>query len=365
MGGRLDLRGIIGPTRVGASQRSLLYQDVDPRRRGGRPDKGHAMLILTADNVRRALPMRVAIETQRRAFVALATSQSEVPLRTAVHGPPEGAVTLFMPARVGDEVGAKIVSLFPQNEARGLPRVQGVILVIDPDNGRPAALMDATYLTALRTGAATGVATDLLAVPKARTAAILGTGGQATAQLVAVCAVRPIERVWVYSRRPEHVAAFLAAAQPEVSATLLAAPSVAEAVRQADVVCAATTSSNPVLDGRDLKPGAHVNGIGSYTPEMQEIDTETVRRAGRVFVDSRSAALAEAGDVVIPLRQGVIGESDVVELGAVAAGQHPGRTSPEEITFFKSVGVAGQDVAAAAEVLRRAREMNLGQQLEL
>jgi ornithine cyclodeaminase len=327
--------------------------------------KSHTMLLLTATDVRRALPMRVAIETQRRAFAALATGRVSVPLRTAVHGPPAGAVTLFMPARVADEVGAKIVSVFPDNESRGLPIVQGILIIIDPETGKPAALMDATYLTAVRTGAATGVATDLLASPGARTAAILGTGVQATAQLSAVCAVRPIERVWVYSRRPDHVAAFLATVRTEVSATLAAASSAAEAVRQADVVCAATTSASPVFDGRDLKAGAHVNGIGSYTPEMQEVDTETVRRAGRVFVDSRSAALAEAGDVVIPLRQGAIGEGDVVELGAVAVGERPGRTDSQAITFFKSVGVAVQDVAAAAEVLRRARELGLGRDLEL
>jgi ornithine cyclodeaminase len=323
------------------------------------------MRFLSAEDVRRALPMRAAIETQRLAFAALATGQAVVPLRTAVHGPPEGAVTLFMPARLADAVGAKVVAVFPRNEARGLPIVHGVLLLVDPETGRPAALMDATYLTALRTGAATGAATDLLARPGARTAAILGTGVQATGQLLAVCAVRPIERVWVYSRSPEHVAAFLAAMQPAVSATLLAAPSAAEAVRQADVVCAATTSATPVLDGRQLKAGVHVNGIGSYTPAMQEVDTETVRRAGRVFVDSRSSALAEAGDVVIPLRQDVIGENDVVEVGAVIAGRHPGRTGAEEVTFFKSVGVAVQDVAAAAVALRRARELRLGRELEL
>jgi ornithine cyclodeaminase len=270
-----------------------------------------------------------------------------------------------MPARAGSGLGAKIVSVFPKNTARGLPTVHGVLILLEARTGRPAALMDATYLTALRTGAASGVATDLLALPGARTAAVLGTGAQAATQVLAACAVRPIARVRVFSRDSSHVAAFLARMQSEVPAALVAAASAAEAVRDADVVCTATTSATPVFDGRDLKPGTHVNGVGSYTPQMQEVDTEVVRRAGRVFVDCRAAALAEAGDVLIPLRQGVIREADLVELGAVAAGRHPGRTALEAVTFFKSVGVAVQDVAAGAEVLRRAREMNLGTEVEL
>jgi ornithine cyclodeaminase len=323
------------------------------------------MLVFSDADVRRALPMRAAIESQRRAFAALAAGDAELPLRTPVPVPAADAVTLFMPARVGDDLGGKVVSVFPHNPARGLALVQGVVLLIDASTGRPAALLEAASLTALRTGAASGLATDLLAVPGARTAAVLGTGAQADTQLLAVCAVRPIERVRVFSRDPDHVAAFIARMQPEVSAALLPAASPAEAVRGADVVCAATTSPTPVFDGRDLGPGAHVNGVGSYTAAMQEVDSATVRRAGRVFVDCRAAALAEAGDVVVPLREGIITEADLVELGAVAAGRHPGRRAAEEITFFKSVGIAVQDVAAAGEVVRRARGLGLGREIDL
>jgi ornithine cyclodeaminase len=323
------------------------------------------MLILSDADVRRALSMRAAIESQRRAFASLATGDAELPLRTPVRVPAAKAVTLFMPARVGGDLGGKIVSLFPHNPARGLALVQGVLLLIDAATGQPAALLAAASFTALRTGAASGLATDLLAVPGARTAAVLGTGVQAATQLLAVCAVRPVEWVRVFSRDPGHVAAFIARMQPEVGAALVPAASPAEAVRGADVVCAATTSPTPVFDGRVLAPGAHVNGVGSYTLDMREIDTATVRRAGRVFVDSCTAALAEAGDVVIPLREGVITEADLVELGAVAAGQAPGRRAAEEITFFKSVGIAIQDVAAAGEVVRRARELGLGQEIDL
>jgi ornithine cyclodeaminase/alanine dehydrogenase-like protein (mu-crystallin family) len=323
------------------------------------------MLILSAADVRRALPMPAAIATQRRAFTALATGEAVLPLRTPVPIPAEEAVTLFMPARVGDDLGAKVVSVFPRNPARGLEMVQGVVLLVDTTTGRPLALMDATQLTALRTGAVSGLATDLLARPDARTAAILGSGVQAATQLLAVCAVRPIEHVRVFSRSPQRVAAFIERMQPEVRAVLLPAATAAEAVRDADVVCAATTSTTPVLAGADLRAGAHVNGVGSYTTAMQEVDEVTVRRAGRVFVDNRDAALAEAGDVVIPLRRGLIREDDLVELGSVLAGVQPGRTSAAAVTFFKSVGLAVQDVAAGAEVLRRARELGLGVEVPL
>jgi ornithine cyclodeaminase/alanine dehydrogenase-like protein (mu-crystallin family) len=220
--------------------------------------------------------------------------------------------------------------------------------------------MDATQLTALRTAAASGLATDLLARPDACTAAILGSGVQAGTHLLAVCAVRPIERVRIFSRSPQHVAAFISCLQPKVAAVLLPASSAAEAVREADVVCATTTSTTPVVAGDDLRAGVHVNAVGSFSTEAREVDGATVRRAGMVFVDNRSAALAEAGDVVIPLRQGLIGEDDLVELGSVVVGSHPGRTAPDAVTIFKSVGLAVQDVAAGAEVLRRARELGLG-----
>lgn len=323
------------------------------------------MLVLSAADVRRALPMRPAIDSQREAFITLATGQAEVPQRTPVSVPEENATVLFMPARSASHVGAKIVSIFPKNPANDLPLVQGVLLLVDAGAGEPLALMDATYLTALRTGAAAAVATDLLAPPGARSAAIIGTGAQAVMQLLALCTVRSIEWVWVYSRDPEHVASFIGEMQAELKPTIMPATTAAEAVHDADIVCTATTSATPVFAGRDLKAGAHVNGMGSYTPEQREVDSETVRRARHVFVESRQAALAEAGDVLKPLAEGVIRKSDIIELGAVAIGQHSGRTSVEEITLFKSVGSAVQDLAAAGAVLRRAREMQLGVDVEL
>ncbi len=326
--------------------------------------------ILSGGDVQRAVTMAEAIQAVREAYVQLSAGQAVVPLRTPVPVERRDAVTLFMPAYLAasDALGAKIVSVFPGNPARGLPLIHAVVIVVDAETGCPAALMDGTYLTALRTGAASGVATDLLARHDARVAAIFGAGAQARTQLEAVCTVRRIERVWVYDvdrRAAERYAFEMKGRGRPIPADIAVAESPTQAVRDADVICTATTSRAPVFADADLKPGAHINGIGSYTPEMQEVPAETVARA-RVIVDSRSASLAEAGDLLIPLKQGLLAETDIWgEIGQVAAGVVPGRMSAEEVTFFKSVGVAVQDVAVAGLILRRAVERGLGVEVEL
>jgi ornithine cyclodeaminase len=296
--------------------------------------------------------------------------QAVVPLRTPVPVDKRDGVTLFMPAYLAasDALGAKIVSVFPRNLDRGLPLIHAVVIVVDAETGQPQAMMDGTYLTALRTGAASGVATDLLARPESRVAAIFGAGAQARTQLEAVCAVRSIEKVWVYDLEADRAAAYAeemrGRGQP-VPADITVAGSAAEAVREADVVCTATTSFTPVFDDGDLKAGVHISAVGAYTHEMQEIPAQTVVRA-KVVVDSRAASLAEAGDLIIPLEHGLITESDIHgEIGQVAAGQIPGRESDREVTFFKSVGLAVQDVAVAELVLQRAAELELGIEVEL
>jgi alanine dehydrogenase len=326
--------------------------------------------ILSGADVRQAATMAEAIQAVKEAYVQLSAGQAVVPLRTPVPVQKRDGVTLFMPAYLAasDALGAKIVSVFSGNPARGLPLIHAVVLVLDAETGCPVAVMDGTYLTALRTGAASGVATDLLARPDARVAAIFGAGAQARTQLEAVCTVRPIDKAWVYDAVPERAAAYVEEmkrrGQPIPSAIAVAG-SPSQAVREADVVCTATTSTTPVFDDADLKPGVHINGIGAYTPEMQEVPAETVARA-RVVVDSRSASLAEAGDLIIPLQKGLIREADIHgEIGEVAAGQIPGRQSDDEVTFFKSVGVAVQDVAVAILILRRAAELSLGIEVDL
>jgi ornithine cyclodeaminase len=323
------------------------------------------LTLLNADAIRQALPMPRAVEAMKDAFAELSSGAAVVPQRLAVDVAEAGATSLFMPAYLpSGGLGAKVVSVFPRNRERGLPVIHGLVVLLDPATGAPAALLDGTFLTAWRTGAASGAATDLLARRDARTLALFGCGAQARTQLLAVAAVREIEEVRVYARRRPGVEAFLEEMAPRLDARLVAAGDPGEAVRGADVVCTATTSAVPVFDGRDLADGSHLNGVGSYTLDMQEVDTETVGRS-RVFVDSHDAALEEAGDLVIAERAQRTEAYEWTELGDVVTGRRPGRRSDNEITFFKSVGVAVQDVKAATAALERARELGLGQEAEL
>lgn len=326
--------------------------------------------VLSAQDVRRAVSMAQAIDIVKEAFAQLSTGKAVVPLRTQLPVARHAGVTLFMPAYLSqsDDLGIKIVSVFPANRERGMPTIFAVVVVVEAETGRPLAMMDGTYLTALRTGAASGVATDLLARQDARVAAIFGAGTQARTQLLAICEVRDIETVWIYSRTRKRIEAFIQEmrGQGRIPQDLRIASTPAQAVRQADIICTATTSSSPVFDGHDLKPGAHINAIGSFTPQMQEVDETTIRRASKLVVDSREACLAEAGDLIIPLRKGLISDEDIyAELGEIATGLKPGRERDEELTYFKSVGNAVQDVSVARKVLDEAVKRGLGVEVEL
>jgi ornithine cyclodeaminase len=314
--------------------------------------------------------MSEAVEVVKRAFSELSTGRAHVPLRVALSQPGRGGVTLVMPGYLSDSesLAVKVVSVHNRNAERNLPLINAVVIVIDSTTGLAVAVMEGGYLTALRTGAGSGAATDLLARRDAEVAAIFGAGAQARAQALAVAAVRPIKRFWFYSRRREHVDEMIAEIRPRLgpSVELLAAETPAQAAREALVVCAATTSSTPVFDGGDLRPGVHVNGVGSYRPEMQEVDCVTLRRASKIVVDSREAAMAEAGDLIVAVERGEIQTSDIyAEIGEIAAGLKPGRQGDGEITYFKSVGNAAQDVAVAHAVYQRALQEGLGVEIDL
>lgn len=328
------------------------------------------MLILTAADVQAALPMGEAIEAMKRAYAALSAGAAQVPLRARLPVPPYNAESLFMPAFVeddeGDALAVKIVSLFPGNPAKGLPFIHAAVLVMDAATGKPVALLEGSRLTAIRTGAASGAATDLLARPDSSTAAVFGAGVQGRTQLLAVCTARPIQTAWIHDSRPEQVEQFIAemAGAGPIPTDLRSAGTRREAVEQADIICTATTATEPVFEDAHLGPGVHINGVGSYTPAMQEVPAATVRRA-RVVVDSRPAVLAEAGDLIQPIQAGLISTEHIhAELGEIVLGLRPGREDAHQITFFKSVGVAVQDAAAARLALQNAQKLGLGQTVD-
>ena len=325
--------------------------------------------ILSANDVRQALPMDEAIEGMKQAFAQLSTGQAVVPLRGRVDVAQQQGTTLVMPAFLAksNDLAVKVVSVFPQNGARFEPTIYAAVLVLDAETGRPLALLEGGTLTAIRTGAGAGAATDLLAKPDASVVAILGSGVQARTQLEAVCTVRRIREVRVYSPTHEHAVDFAREMRGRSPIpNLIRIMSNAEAaVHGAEIICAATTSSKPVFNNKELSPGVHINGVGSYTPAMQEIDAATVQQA-LVVVDSRQAAWEEAGDLIVPLRQGLINQAHVhAELGEIVAGLKPGRTDPKQITFFKSVGVAVQDAIAGRIALKNSIKLNLGSVVNL
>jgi alanine dehydrogenase len=326
--------------------------------------------LLSSHDVQRALPMRECIELMKATFEQVSMGKAAVPLRTQIPILSNEGVALFMPAYLAQsgDLGAKIVSVFPHNPERSLPTLHAVVIVLDSTIGVPVALMDGTYLTALRTGAASGVATDLLARKDAHVVAVFGAGTQGRTQLEAVCTIRPIKRAFIFDINPDQAASYVEEMQAKgapIPGEIHIATSPEEAIKQADIICTATTSIQPLFDGRKLQLGTHINAVGAYTPQMQEVDAETVRCA-KVVIDSRQASLTEAGDLIIPLKQGVMTEEHIhAEIGEIVAGLKPGRESDDEITYFKSVGIAAQDIAAARRVLDRAAELGLGMEVDL
>ena len=265
-------------------------------------------------------------------------------------------------------LAAKLVSLFPGNAGTSLPTHQAVVLVFDPATGQPLALLDGTTITEARTAAGSALATDLLARPDASVLAILGTGAQARAHAEAVVRVRPFREVRIAGRRPERAEELARDLRGELSVDVVAAPDVAAACAGADVVCAATHADEPVVRRELLAPGTHVTSVG-YNTAGREVDAATVADA-LVVVESRAATLAPppagARDLLMAIEEGAIGPDHVhAELGELVAGTRPGRTSPEQLTLYKSVGVAVQDAAAAGLVLRAARERGVGGKVEL
>jgi len=324
------------------------------------------MLVLSADDVRRALPMRDAIVAMRRALMAISAGAVQVPLRTHLRVDEERGALLTMPAHVAldgsESLAVKVVSAFGRNPDVNLPRVQAAVVVLDPHTGTPLALLEGAILTAIRTAAASAVATDLLARQGSHTLAIIGAGVQARSHIHAICAVRDIQLISIYSRRSNSVdALILELASQGIDCEFQNADTAAGALRDADIVCSVSTSPVPVYTDKDLSPGVHINAIGAYGRHGTEIPAETLVRA-TVFVDERSAALAEASDLIQAIEQGLISADHIAgEIGEILLERTAGRSSDEEITLFKSLGNGAEDATAATVALENAKANAIGQ----
>lgn len=323
------------------------------------------MRLLSARQLEGLVPMEVASEATKFAFRELSLGRVSAPDRMHVDQDRVGGKTLLMGAHLpGRGLASKIVSYFPGNRAAGSPAISGLVVVLNEATGEPSALLDGSWLTAFRTGAGTSASIDVLARADARQGALFGTGGQAAMQLVGMDAARRLERIRVFSPRPDRAIRFSENTQSLVRARLEPVTDPRDAVAGADVVVTATSSDAPVFAGQDLEPGCHVTAIGGIRLSTQEVDTTTLARS-RVFVDSRSGALSESGELHQALSAGVLAESDICELGAVVENPTLGRRNAAELTFYKSVGHAVQDVAIAALLVARAEELGLGEEIEL
>jgi ornithine cyclodeaminase len=295
-------------------------------------------------------------------MTALAKGEAYQPLRGLADPPALDGLMVLKPAWVGaglDAFGVKVVSLFPGNAKRGLAAVQGLVALVDPETGVPTTIVEGATVTELRTAAVSAVATDVMAAPDAGDLAIVGAGVQGRAHLLAMREVRSLRRVRVWNRTPER-AQELASWAAGLGIDVEVIGSLPDALAGADLICIATTSSEPLVDGDWVADGAHINAVGAFRPPDRELHSNAVARA-HVVVDSRESALAEAGDLLFPIKEGLIDESHITaELGEVLLGARPGRGAEGQVTLYKSLGLAVQDVAAAQEVVRRARELGLG-----
>ncbi|HZU66318.1 MAG TPA: ornithine cyclodeaminase family protein [Ktedonobacteraceae bacterium] len=328
-------------------------------------------LILSRADMEQCLDMTEVIDAMRVAFRALSTGSAQAPQRQAIDLAEEG-LALLMPSLLQtvreQAFGLKIITVMPRNPLRNLPRLCATVLLLDAATGQTLAIMEGNWLTAMRTGAVSGLATDLLARRDANILALFGAGTQATTQVMAISAVRPLREVRVVNRSDEHflhlqsrLQSLLGPACPPV----VRAGSSREALEGATLVACATASTEPLFQRQEVGKGTHINAIGAFTPEMREVDGEMLAQA-RIVVDLREAALSEAGDLLQPLAAGLIpGPESWIELGDLVTGKQVGRSSEDEITFFKSVGVAVQDVATALYVYRKAQELGKGIEVEV
>lgn len=329
------------------------------------------ILLLNEHDMKKVFTMEDAIKADKDALEFYSRGESCIPLRTNLDIPEYKGQSLYMPGYVAgaNALGLKIVSVYPDNVGKGLPSVPAFMVLLDNKTGEVCAAMDGTYLTKIRTGALSGAATDILSRKNSKVFALIGTGGQAETQLEAVLSVRDIEEVRVYSTKRERVEDFVKRMSEKFSkrfnVKIVAAESSDEAIKDADIITCVTTSKKPVFDGKLVKRGAHINGVGSYTPDMQEIDEYTILNSDKIYVDTLDGVLNESGDFIIPMRENRFSQEDITgELGEVIIGKVSSRENDEEITLFKSVGSGVFDLVTAKRIYEKALEKGIGQVIE-
>lgn len=325
------------------------------------------VLIINQSEVRQLLPMAECIDVMADALTALARGSAILPLRPVMWLPERVGALGLMPSYLSDiqAMGLKVISIFLGNHGTEFDSHMGAVLLFEAKHGQLIAMMDASEITAIRTAAVSGLATRLLARENAQKLAILGSGVQARTHLEAMCAVRDIQHVRVWSRDPAHAQRFAERASKRHNITVVPASTAQEAAADADIICTTTSAAAPVLNGDWIAPGTHINAVGSSVPTTRELDTAAVVRS-RLYVDRRESTLNEAGDFLIPRQEGAVTDDHIVgEIGEILLGRVESRRTPDEITLFKSLGLAVEDLAAANHVYKKAQAAGIGVAVEL
>jgi ornithine cyclodeaminase len=324
-------------------------------------------LLLAEKDVRAVLPMADLIATMEGALAQFSAGAVVQPVRTVLEVGADRAYFGVMPAAVSDPpaVGAKLVTVYSRNHDRGLPSHLATIILLDHATGALVAIVDGRYITEARTAAVSAVSVKFLARPDARVLGIIGSGVQARSHLEAIRHVRALDEIRVWSPNPLHREAFVFEMSEATGLNIRSVASSSLAARGADVVVLATASHTPVIDDVDIDPGTHIVGVGACRPDQREMPTAVVARA-RVYVDSRAAANKESGDVLLPQQEGAFGDDHIVgELGELVAGRAAGRLAKNDVTIFKSLGLAVEDIVTARLVVDRATAAGLGQSFKL
>ena len=330
------------------------------------------MKILTKEDIKKCITMNEAIEACKRAMVNYTLSKAEIPLRTPIHSSKNNGQVLFMPGKISEEtdnIGIKIVSVYPDNTKNNLPSVPSTMITLDEKTGIVNGVLDGTYLTALRTAALQGAATELLSRKDSKIATLIGTGGQALEQARAMITVRNLSELRIVAQNFEKTKLFVNKLKKEfinTSVNIFAYKNINDATTDSDIITTVTTSKTPTFSSEHLKPGVHINGIGSFTYDMVELPSEIINKNNKIYFDTKDGVLSEAGDILQPLENKKIELNDFQgELGDLILNKIKGRTNYNETTIFKSVGTAVLDIACANFIINKAKSLGIGTNIEI